>query len=174
MLLLLLSHFSRVRLCDPIDGSPPGSPVPGILQARTLEWVTLSICCVPYSLKGLPWWFDGKESACNAGDPGSISGWEDPPEKGMETHSSILAWRIPCAEELVRLQSMGSQGVRHDWATNTEPLERKEANPDDTLILAQWTPFWISDLQNCKIINVCYFKPIILWVTCYSSHGKQI
>ena len=29
-------------LCDPIDGSPPGSPVPGILQARTLEWVTMS------------------------------------------------------------------------------------------------------------------------------------
>ena len=29
-------------LCDPIDGSPPGSPVPGILQARTLEWVTIS------------------------------------------------------------------------------------------------------------------------------------
>ena len=39
LLLLLLSHFSRVRLCDPIDGSPPGSVVPGILQARTLEWV---------------------------------------------------------------------------------------------------------------------------------------
>ena len=28
-------------LCDPIDGSPPGSPVPGILQARTLEWVAI-------------------------------------------------------------------------------------------------------------------------------------
>ena len=28
-------------LCDPIDGSPPGSPIPGILQARTLEWVAL-------------------------------------------------------------------------------------------------------------------------------------
>ena len=41
-LLLLLSCFSRVRLCDPIDGSPPGSPVPGILQARTLEWVAIS------------------------------------------------------------------------------------------------------------------------------------
>ena len=37
-LLLLLSHFSRVQLCDPIDCSPPGSPVPGILQARVLEW----------------------------------------------------------------------------------------------------------------------------------------
>ena len=40
--LLLLSHFSRVRLCDPRDGSPPGSPIPGILQARTLEWVAVS------------------------------------------------------------------------------------------------------------------------------------
>ena len=29
-------------LCDPIEGSPPGSPVPGILQARTLEWVAIS------------------------------------------------------------------------------------------------------------------------------------
>ena len=33
---------SCLTLCDPIDGSPPGSPVPGILQARTLEWVTIS------------------------------------------------------------------------------------------------------------------------------------
>ena len=37
LLLLLLSRFSRIRLCDPRDGSPPGSLVPGILQARTLE-----------------------------------------------------------------------------------------------------------------------------------------
>ena len=42
ILLLLLSRFSRVQLCaTPIDGSPPGSPVPGILQARTLEWVVI-------------------------------------------------------------------------------------------------------------------------------------
>ena len=33
---------SCLTLCDPIDGSPPGSPVPGILQARTLEWVAVS------------------------------------------------------------------------------------------------------------------------------------
>ena len=40
VLLLLLSRFSRVRLCAiPIDGSPLGSPIPGILQARTLEWL---------------------------------------------------------------------------------------------------------------------------------------
>ena len=41
-------------------------------------------------------------------------GWEDPLEKGMATHSSILAWRIPWTEEPGRLQSMGSQRVEHD------------------------------------------------------------
>ena len=44
--------------------------------------------------------------------------WEDPLEKGMATHSSILAWRIPWAEESGRLQSMESQRVGHDWVTN--------------------------------------------------------
>ena len=39
---LLQSCQSCPTLCDPIDGSPPGSPVPGILQARTLEWVAIS------------------------------------------------------------------------------------------------------------------------------------
>ena len=41
-------------------------------------------------------------------------GWEDPLEKGKATHSSILAWRIPWTEEPGRLQSMGSQSIRHD------------------------------------------------------------
>ena len=36
------SFQSCLTLCDPIDGSPPGSPIPGILQARTLEWVAIS------------------------------------------------------------------------------------------------------------------------------------
>ena len=101
----------------------------------------------------------GKESTCNAGNPGSIprSGrspgegigyplqyswaslvaqmvknlpamcetwvrsldWEDPLEKGMATHSSILAWKIPWTEEPGRLQSMGLQRVRHNWVTFT-------------------------------------------------------
>ena len=41
-------------------------------------------------------------------------GQEDPMEKELATHSSILAWRIPWTEEPSRLQSMGSQGVGHD------------------------------------------------------------
>ena len=42
MLCYAKSLQSCPTLCDPIDGSPPGSPVPGILQARTLEWVAIS------------------------------------------------------------------------------------------------------------------------------------
>ena len=45
-------------------------------------------------------------------------GWEDPLEKEMATHSSILAWEIPWTEEPDELQSMGSQRVGHDWATD--------------------------------------------------------
>ena len=60
---------------------------------------------------GLPWWLSGKESA---GDKGSISGSEDPLEKEMATHSSILAWRIPWTEESGGLQSTGLQRVGHD------------------------------------------------------------
>ena len=44
-------------------------------------------------------------------------GWEDLLEKEMAIHSSTLAWKIPWMEEPGRLQSMGSQGVRHDWVT---------------------------------------------------------
>ena len=43
--------------------------------------------------------------------------WEDPPEKEIATHSSILAWEIPWTEEPGRLQSMGSQRVGHHLAT---------------------------------------------------------
>ena len=46
-------------------------------------------------------------------------GWDDPPEKGMATHSSILAWRIPWTEELGGLPSRGLQRVRHVQVTNT-------------------------------------------------------
>ena len=45
--------------------------------------------------------------------------WQDPLKNGMVTHSSVLAWRIPWTEEPSRLQSMGSQTVRHDWVINT-------------------------------------------------------
>jgi len=64
--------------------------------------------------EGFPGGSDGKASAGNVGDPGSILGWEDPLEEEMATHSSTLAWTIPWTDEPGRLQSMGLQRVGHD------------------------------------------------------------
>ena len=50
-----------------------------------------------------------KNPPANEGDVGSSLGWEDPLEREMVTHSSILAWEIPWTEEPGGLQSMGSQ-----------------------------------------------------------------
>ena len=57
---------------------------------------------------------DGKASAYNVGDPGSIPGSGRSPGEGNATHSSVLAWRIPWMEEPGRLHSTGSQRVGHD------------------------------------------------------------
>ena len=80
-------------------------------------------------------------------------GWDDPLEKGMATHSSILAWRIPWTEEPGRLQSMGSQRVGHDWETfilsTSSPLLR------DT------QKFWRNTHRE-PATNVSCVKPAIL------------
>ena len=67
-----------------------------------------------YYFFGLPGGSDGEESAYSAVNLGSIFGSEDRLEKGMATHSSILAWRIPWTEKPDGLQSRGSQRVRRD------------------------------------------------------------
>ena len=63
---------------------------------------------------GFPGGAEVKSPPANAGDWVRFLGWEDPLEKEMATHSSILAWRIPWTEEPGGLQSTGSQRVRHD------------------------------------------------------------
>ena len=57
---------------------------------------------------------DGKESACNAGDPGSIPGSGTSPGEGNDNIFSVLTWRIPWIEEPGGQQSTGLQRVRHD------------------------------------------------------------
>ena len=63
------------------------------------KYVSHKHICLGITMKniglGFPSGLDGKESACNVGDLSSILGLEDPLEKGMAIHSSILAWRIP-------------------------------------------------------------------------------
>ena len=74
--------------------------------------------CGPKEIE-LLWWLRVKEPACSAGDTEtrvSSLGREDPLEKGMVTHSSILAWRIPWTEEPGQLQSTGLQRVGHDYS----------------------------------------------------------
>ena len=137
---------SCTTLCEPMDCSPAGSSVHGILQTRILEWVA-----IPFS-RGSSWPRDRIPVSCIAGRFCTILaimklkfsknngaslvaqrlkrlpamwenwvqslGWEDPLEKEMATHSSILAWRIPWTEEPGGLQSTGSQRVGHVWVTS--------------------------------------------------------
>ena len=71
----------------------------------------------PTPILGISWWLGGKEFACQCRGQVRFLGQEDPLEKEMTTYSSTFAWEIPWTEEPGRLQSMGSQRVRHNWAT---------------------------------------------------------
>ena len=125
MSVVVVQPLSRVWLfVTPMDCSTPSSPVLHCLPEFTqtpVHWVGDAVQpshpLSPHFPPALPDISDGEESACNAGDLGSSLGQKDPLEKGMATHSSIIAWRIPWTEEPGRLQSMGSQRVRHDWVT---------------------------------------------------------
>ena len=70
--------------------------------------------------RGFPGGASGEEPACRCrrhkGCEVRSLGWEDPLEKEMAAHSSILAWRIPWTEEPGGLQSTGSHRVGHDWS----------------------------------------------------------
>ena len=66
-------------------------------------------------------------------------------EKEMATHSSILAWRIPWTEEPGRLQSLGSQRVRHDWATLSHSLTHSL-----TLFIRMLWPFLIAAIEQTR------------------------
>ena len=70
-----------------------------LLVKKTADWS---------KIKGFSGGSDGKESACNAGNPGSIPGSGRSSEKEWATHSSIFIWEFPWTEESGGLQSMGS------------------------------------------------------------------
>ena len=76
---------------------------------------------------------------------GLILGMEDPLEKGMETHPSILAWRIPCTGETRGLQSMESQRVGHDRETNTFTLAK--------INLFFYSP---GQIYVCELCSCCF------------------
>ena len=73
-----------------------------------------SLLFILYLVGYFPGGSDGKESTYNAGNLGSILGWEEPLEEGMATPSSIPAWRIPWTQEPGGLWSMELQRVGRD------------------------------------------------------------
>ena len=102
-------------------------------------------------------------------------GWEDPLEKGLATHSSILAWRIPWKEKPGGLQSMVSQRIGYDWASNTftffplkgsyQPKKKKKINYKRQMCEVDML---ISFMQE-SFTNV-YIQQII---TMYISNSSQ-
>ena len=93
--------------------------VPVTLNCPELQYFSNKQICTPVLLMGFPGGSDSKGSACNAETQVRSLGEEDPLKKGMATHSNILAWRIPWTEGPDGLQSMESQEIRHDRASNT-------------------------------------------------------
>ena len=86
----------------------------GYKVSVTAHWVKQLKLYSTFTKEGFPGGSDGKESVCNAGDLVRSLGWEDPLEKELATHSSILAWRIPWTEKPGRLQFMRWQRAGHD------------------------------------------------------------
>ena len=131
-----------------------------------------------------------KASVYNAGDLGSIPGREVPLEKEMATHSSILAWKIPWREEPGMLQSVGSQRVRHDWATslhfNTCHFSLyflRDSWYLSSFSCAYLPPecllWWVFDLNFCPLLNWVALSLhwvwkifVIFWASFLSEEGK--
>ena len=163
-----------------MDGSPPGSSMHGIFQARVLECVAIAfsgaISDTPSNLINhkvllvLPTIFFGIHlllllpDRCQASLvaqteknlPAMWETWvrslgrEDPLEREVATHFSILAWRIPWTEDLGGLQSMGSQRGTHNWVTNTSLLYRYFWNPPTSAPSWHWSPHISSSLHSSR------------------------
>ena len=82
-------------------------------QGNARKGACISICVHAHRL---PRWLSGKELACQFRRQGLDLAQEDPLEKKMATHSSILDWKIPWIEGTGMLQFIGLQTGRHDWA----------------------------------------------------------
>ena len=116
------------------------------MQALQLRWRHFSL--VAQTVKRLPTMWETWVRSLD---------WEDPVQKEMATHSSILAWKIPWAEEPGGLQSMGPQRVRHDWATsqfrewNNTANRTAQCSPRGQESLG--TPAWLFFKCNVCIYN---------------------
>ena len=103
--------------------------------SNLLFFLEFRIACVPWSLSG-----------------------EDLLDKGMATHSSILAWRIPWTEEPGGLQSMGLQRVGHDWVTNihTHTYSLSTVQKWESLFWKEHPRVWLDNLSIGRLSMIHY------------------
>ena len=107
-------------------------------------------------------------------------GWEDLLEKGMGTHSSMLAQRIPWTEEPGRLQPTGSERAGHDWVTNTY-IQHAEPHPDGLVTSsAHWAPTMFSSRcceqssHQINLLNPAFVELVFVWGTLRGKKHHQL
>ena len=100
-------------------------------------------------------------------------GQKDPLEKGMETHYSILALRIPWTEESGKLQFMGSQRVRYNWPTNTITITNVRKGGEE-LSVDCGNQLCLHSYHEFHISQEIYFLPLLClsfhyvwWLSCF-------
>ena len=132
-------------LCDPIDGSPPSSPVPGTLQARTLEWVAISFS------NAWKWKVKVKSLSCVQllATRWTVA-YQAPLPMGFSRQEYWSGVPLPSPRQSLEARKKQGNGF------SVRPSIRNAVLPN-TLILAQWDPFRTSYSQNCKVINLCSF-----------------
>ena len=130
---------------------------------------------LPHFYSDLSGGSDDKESACNAGDLGLIPESGISLKRGMTTHTSILAWRMSWAEEPGLLQSLRSQRVGHDWATNISASNTSPVS-QPTVIVKNKTKFvsliFESLLERPHVLRDQMETPRALWQQCYQIHPR--
>ena len=96
-------------------------------------------------------------------------GWEDPMQKEMATHSSILAWEIPWTEKPGSLQSMGVQKVRHNWVTKQQskfsirsPFISHHSTEGDSVLTLVWIMFDFTSL-SCSVLLKIEIYVFAVW-----------
>ena len=128
----IATHSSVLAWRIPGTGEPGGLPSMGLHRVRH-DWSDAAAAAAR-SIWGFPDCSNGKDPPVNAGDQVQSLGQEIGLKKEMATHSSILAWRILWTEEPGRLQSMGSQRVGHNWATNFQWRQNTEYIQEVTIV----------------------------------------
>ena len=141
------SHQSCPTLCDPIDGSPPGSPLPGILQARTLEWVSNSFSNTwkvkvkslsPVGLLVTPW----------------TAAYQVPPSMGFSRQEYWSG--VPVPSPLYRLPRFNPW--TRSWDHSSGPVTAVSPR-----LLPHWFPFFTELFPSLyKYVLVCILTKITM------------